>query len=101
MVRELAERCREASAQLRLASTARKNDALEQFALLLEQNKGRILEENQKDITAARADGMSEALLDRLALTEKRIGSARFGRFCPTQTRRAARTVRCATRTEC
>ncbi len=74
MVRELAERCQEASAQLRLASTARKNDALERFALLLEQNTGRILEENQKDITAARADGMSEALLDRLALTEKRIG---------------------------
>ncbi|MDR1668561.1 MAG: glutamate-5-semialdehyde dehydrogenase [Oscillospiraceae bacterium] len=74
MVRELAERCKEASRQLRVASVIQRNNVLERYARLLEQNTERILEENEKDLIAARADGMSEALLDRLTLNGKRIG---------------------------
>jgi glutamate-5-semialdehyde dehydrogenase len=73
MVRELAERCREAAVQLRTADTGLKNRALEAYAALLEENEGRIIAENQIDIDAARAGGMTDALIDRLTLNRKRI----------------------------
>jgi glutamate-5-semialdehyde dehydrogenase len=58
---------------MRVASAEQRNRVLEQFAFLLGQNKGLIIEENRKDLDTARAGGMSESLLDRLALTERRI----------------------------
>ena len=72
-VRELAERCRGAAGMLRVADTEQKNRALERYAALLEENEERILTENQIDIEAARAEGMTDALIDRLLLNPKRI----------------------------
>jgi glutamate-5-semialdehyde dehydrogenase len=73
VVRELAQRCKNASGQLRTADTAKKNRALEAYAALLEENKERIIAENKTDVESARAGGMSGALIDRLTLNEKRI----------------------------
>ncbi len=50
-----------------------KDAALQKMALALEQALPEILEANRLDTEAARANGMSEALLDRLTLTERRV----------------------------
>lgn len=54
-------------------STEQKNRALSAAADKLVANKAQILDANKKDIDAGRASGMSEALIDRLTLTDKRI----------------------------
>ena len=51
----------------------RKDAALEKMALALERALPEILEANRKDTDAARENGMGEALLDRLTLTERRV----------------------------
>ncbi len=53
--------------------TATKNKALETIAETLLAHKNEILAANQLDIEAGRANGLSEALLDRLLLTESRL----------------------------
>jgi len=73
MVAELAKRCKTAVGMLSQADTGMKNKALEEYAKLLEENERRIIEENKLDVDAARADGMTESLIDRLMLTPKRI----------------------------
>ncbi len=64
-------------AALVLASlpTADKNKALELIADLLEERTGYILTENTKDMRAGKENGMTEALLDRLLLSEGRLKS--------------------------
>ena len=53
--------------------TAVKNQALEAIAGELENSAAQIIRENNKDLEAGRAAGLSSALLDRLELNEKRI----------------------------
>ena len=55
------------------ASTTLKNDALCAIAKALIDRKAEIIEANMLDIEAGKQNGMSESLLDRLALSEKRI----------------------------
>lgn len=55
------------------ASSEQKNKALGFIADALVENTQYIIEENKKDIAAAREKGMSESMLDRLMLDEKRI----------------------------
>lgn len=62
-----------ASFQLATASTAQKNQALAIIADELEANMDAILAANAKDIALGQASGLSEALLDRLLLTESRL----------------------------
>ncbi len=62
-----------ASFQLATASTAQKNQALAIIANELEANMGAILAANAKDIALGQEAGLSEALLDRLLLTESRL----------------------------
>lgn len=54
-------------------STSLKNEALKKAAADLVANTDMILEANAKDMENARANGMPEALQDRLLLTGKRI----------------------------
>ena len=63
------------SAQLTLAdaSTALKNKALTAISVALTENKQAIIEANAKDLENGKANGMSDSLLDRLALSESRI----------------------------
>ena len=64
---------KEASLPLSLLSAEEKNEALLAIAVSLEEKADYILKENEKDIQKGKASGMSQAILDRLALSEKRI----------------------------
>ena len=73
MLTELGKRAKNAEKVLMTASTAQKNAALENIAAALENAVGDILTANEIDIKNARENGMKESLIDRLALTEKRV----------------------------
>lgn len=64
---------REASRVLARASTAQKNRALHAAAAALNAARDELLGANQLDLDAGRANGLDEAMLDRLALTPARI----------------------------
>ncbi|MBB6054158.1 glutamate-5-semialdehyde dehydrogenase [Tolumonas osonensis] len=64
---------REASFELAVAATARKNQALLAMADELEAQQDVILAANAKDIEAGRASGLTDAMLDRLLLNESRL----------------------------
>lgn len=72
-VLELGKNAKAVQASLADASTALKNDALCAIANELRQRKNEIIEANRIDLEAGRKNGMSESLLDRLALSENRI----------------------------
>ena len=62
-----------AAGVLALASTAAKNRALAAIAAALRARAPELLAANARDMEAARAKGLSAAMLDRLALDEKRV----------------------------
>jgi glutamate-5-semialdehyde dehydrogenase len=64
-----------AESVLALAGTAAKNAALAATAAAIRGSRARILEANVRDMSAARGANLSAALLDRLALDEKRVES--------------------------
>lgn len=64
---------KKAQNSLASASTALKNAALTAICNALKESKADILNANKLDLENGRANGMSESLLDRLALSEKRI----------------------------
>jgi glutamate-5-semialdehyde dehydrogenase len=66
---------RAASRQLATLTTKQKNAALLAIAGRLEAQADRILAQNALDIADGRARGLSDALLDRLLLNEKRIAA--------------------------
>ncbi len=51
----------------------KKNDALQKMAIALEHNTDIILSANKKDVDSAKERGVKSALLDRLALDERKI----------------------------
>ena len=71
----LGEAAREASASVRRASTADKNAALSAIGEEIMAARPSLLAENEKDLAAGRANGLTDALLDRLAFTEKTFNS--------------------------
>ncbi len=78
-IRDLARRAQAATGALAVASTARKDEALEAAADQLESNADTILEANARDVAAALADGMEAGLVDRLRLDTGRIESMASG----------------------
>ncbi|HEY5621269.1 MAG TPA: glutamate-5-semialdehyde dehydrogenase [Pontiella sp.] len=62
-----------ASRELARLSTRKKNAILEAMAEELDAQRALIQEENQKDLEAGKAAGLSNAMLDRLELTDARI----------------------------
>lgn len=78
-VRSKAKSAHEASMHLANAATAVKNAALSYIADELESQRQTIIAANQTDLANAKAKGMSEAMLDRLALTELRIADIAKG----------------------
>ena len=78
-VRSKAKSAHEASMHLANAATAVKNAALSYIADELELQRQTIIAANQTDLANAKAKGMSEAMLDRLALTESRIADIAKG----------------------
>ena len=70
---EIAKNAKQASLKLGVLTTGQKNAALMEIADALEANVSYIISENEKDIAAAKANGMSSALIDRLKLDTSRI----------------------------
>lgn len=72
-LRSLCEGAKRASRVLMISDTESRDGALRAMAAALEENTAGILAANAGDVAAARAKGMRESLIDRLALDEKRI----------------------------
>ena len=70
---------RRAVRELASAPTATKDTALEAVARLLHERVGEILEANAADLTDERAAGLTQALRDRLTLTEERVAAMAEG----------------------
>ena len=75
----LGEAARAAAAELALAPRAAKDAALAAGAAALRQGTETILAANARDMAAARAKGLSGALLDRLELNPKRVAAMAEG----------------------
>lgn len=73
MLELLGKQAKQASYQLMNISTEQKEKALLAIADSLEKNIPAILAENKKDVDSLKAKGGTQALVDRLTLTEKRI----------------------------
>ena len=70
---QLGKNAKSAQVTLADASTALKNQALTAISVALIESKQEIIAANTKDLANGKANGMSESLLDRLALSETRI----------------------------
>ena len=70
---ELGKRARAASLGLAVTTAEVKNNALEGMARALVSRTREILAANLEDLEAGRESGLSAALMDRLALNEKRV----------------------------
>ena len=75
MLEQTGKAAKAASRALAQLSGKQKNQALIRIADLLEQNSAPILAANELDLAKAREQGSSEALLDRLLLTQARLES--------------------------
>ena len=75
----LGEQARAASRKMANASTAEKSAALHAMAEAIRSNASHIKAENKKDMEAGVASNLSDALLDRLELTDARIEAMAAG----------------------
>ena len=71
VVETLGRTARAAARKMASAQTGQKNRALETLARLLVSEREAIFAANRIDLEKARAEGLSEAFLDRLAISEK------------------------------
>ena len=78
-IEELGIKAKAAETAIASAGTMLKNKALAAISKALIENQELIMAENAKDIAAAKANGMSEAMQDRLKLDEKRIAGMAKG----------------------
>ncbi|MBN2569587.1 MAG: glutamate-5-semialdehyde dehydrogenase [Deltaproteobacteria bacterium] len=70
---EIAKKSKEAARTLANMSAVKKNEALLNMSKLLVEKKTFLKEENAKDLDLAREKGLSEAMIDRLTLSESTI----------------------------
>jgi glutamate-5-semialdehyde dehydrogenase len=75
MIKDMAKAGKEASRGLRKVSRARKDAALQLMAGKLMEREKAIRQENEKDLILAKEQGLSSAMLDRLTLDAKTLGS--------------------------
>ena len=78
-VRRIGQAARATARVLASAPTQQKNLALISIAQAIENEVGRILDENAIDLERARSLGLVEAMLDRLELTPARIAAMATG----------------------
>ena len=71
---QVAEAAKRASRALATATTRQKNDALAAMAKALAGRRAEILSANAQDVEEAKGAGLSGALIDRLTLTDQRLG---------------------------
>jgi len=74
-IEHLAKQAKKAAKQMALLETAVKNAALRKMAEAIVEKTGYLIKENKKDLQYAVEHKLSDALLDRLTLNEKRVGS--------------------------
>lgn len=72
---EMGKNAKTASRVLATLKTEQKNSVLHIIADEIEANADFILAQNEKDIAEGKAAGLSQAILDRLLLTEKRVAA--------------------------
>ncbi len=77
LMQDIGTRARAAAADLAFAPAAAKQKALESAAAHLWDNRAAIVEANAKDLDYGREKGLSDAMMDRLTLTEDRIAAIR------------------------
>jgi glutamate-5-semialdehyde dehydrogenase len=73
MIKKICQKAKVASVEMAKLSTESKNIALCRMANALEANVEKILTANQADVKAAKTKGLKAALLDRLALDQKKV----------------------------
>ena len=78
-MRGIGEAARAASRELARADTNRKNQALHAIADAIERERKSLLDANADDVTAALAEGLAPAMVDRLTLNDKIISSMAEG----------------------
>lgn len=71
----IAQNAKEASRKLATIASTQKDKAILAMAAALDKNAGAVLKANRKDIAAAKKANLSSALIDRLALNDKRIAA--------------------------
>ena len=76
---EIGKKAKEAESVMRVLDTNTKNEVLQKAAENLKKDKEKILSANAVDMENGRKKGMSDGLLDRLLLTEARIGQMAEG----------------------
>ena len=74
LIETTAKQARVASLELATLSTDKKNTFLRQLAEQIIVQKEAIIEANAMDLEAAKTNGLSGPMVERLTLTEKRIG---------------------------
>jgi glutamate-5-semialdehyde dehydrogenase len=72
-IREKGKKAKQASFSLIGVTTSEKNKALENIANFLLEDKQYLIRENEKDLADGKKRGLSESVLDRIMLNEKRI----------------------------
>jgi len=70
---------RDASREIARAETRAKDIALDEMAAAIERDSARLLEANGKDVEAAKRKGLEPAMVDRLGLDQKSIGTMADG----------------------
>ncbi|MCW5297516.1 glutamate-5-semialdehyde dehydrogenase [Herbaspirillum lusitanum] len=76
---DIGQRARKASRAMARADTAAKNRALALIATAIRRDADTLRAANQQDLAAARANGLSDAMLDRLTLSDKAIATMAEG----------------------
>ncbi len=72
---QLGQQARQAGRMLSKAETSQKNQALLKIAEVIAAKSAALITENQKDLDAAKANGLDAASMDRLQLTPTRIAA--------------------------
>jgi len=78
-MQNLGQEARNASRAMAKADTNTKNQALNFIAAAIRREKSALIAANQQDLTAAKANGLDSAMLDRLTLNEKSIATMAEG----------------------
>ena len=76
---EVGQRARKASRAMAKADTAAKNHALSLIAAAIRRDADALRAANRLDLDAARANGLADAMLDRLTLSDKAIATMAEG----------------------
>lgn len=74
-IQQLLQDAKAASPTMGQANTSVKNQALENIALELEKSSNLVISANEIDLAAARENGVSESLQDRLRLDQQRVSA--------------------------